>query len=42
MKIHINYHTRKGYNLGRFDIYHITEKSTVIDIWRLSIYFVKG
>lgn len=42
MKISIKYNSRKNYVSGRFDIYHVSENTTILDIWRLSIYWVKS
>jgi hypothetical protein len=42
MKIRIIFNSRRNYVLGKFDKYRISEKITLIDIWRFSIFFIKG
>jgi len=42
MKIKTVYHNKKNYNNGRFDVYHISKNVYVLDIWRLSFFFITG
>jgi hypothetical protein len=41
MKIIVKFNSRKNYVSGLFDVYHVSQKTTIIDIWRISVYLVK-
>jgi len=41
MKLKVTYN-KNCTVFGRFDVYHVSKKTTIIDVWKLSFWIVKG